>query len=275
MASVARRLSWLCPPLMLAAAAASLLAWGFGVWAAAVAALLLACPVYLLWGTYLAHRASRGLAEPAPTTRSVLMDGMAPLYDALCRLVGLGPAFRHRTLSYAALRPGERVLDVGCGTGVLTRLAADVVGPQGEVVGIDPGPAMIVEARRNARAAGNRAQFRLAAIERLPFADRHFDVTLSSFMLHHLPPEVKAQGLREVYRVLKPGGRIVAVDVDRPANRLWWLALWPARWLPTVIPNLRGEIPAYLRAAGFEAVRVMGRSRGLVTFWGARRLERV
>ncbi len=275
MASVARRLSWLCPPLMIAAAAAVMLAWGFSVWTAALAALLLACPVYLLWGMYFAQRASGGLAEPAPETRGVLMDGMVPLYDALCRLVGLGPAFRRRTLSYAALRSGERVLDVGCGTGVLTRLAADGVGPQGEAVGIDPGPAMIAEARRNARAAGGRAQFRLAAIERLPFEDRRFDVTLSSFMLHHLPPDVKAQGLREVYRVLKPGGRLVAVDVDRPANRWWWLVLWPARWLPTVVPNLRGEVPAYLRAAGFEAVNVMGRSRGLFTFWSAHRPEHV
>ncbi|MBI3067327.1 MAG: methyltransferase domain-containing protein [Betaproteobacteria bacterium] len=157
------------------------------------------------------------------------MEWLAPVYDRYCKVIGLGERFRTDTLRHAQLKPGDRVLDVGCGTGVLTRLAQDAVSPQGTAIGIDPGPAMIAQARDNARAAGNRAEFRLAAVERLPFPDASFDVVLSSLMFHHLPPETKREGLREVLRVLIPGGRLVLVDVGKPGHFLWWLVVWPFR----------------------------------------------
>lgn len=207
--------------------------------------------------------------ETPPQTRGMLLDWLAPVYDRYCNAIGLGARFRIETLRHARLKPGDRVLDVGCGTGVLTRLAQDAVGPQGTVVGIDPGPVMIAEARNNARASGSRAEFRLAAIEQLPLSDASFDVVLSSLMLHHLPPETKRQGLREVRRVLKPGGRLVAVDVDRPGNLLWWLVIWPFLQMQMTAPNLRGEIPAYLAEAGFEAVERRGRRMALISFWTA------
>lgn len=207
--------------------------------------------------------------ETVPETRGMVMNWQAPFYDWMCRLVGLGQNFRHETLRHAALRPGERVLDVGCGTGVLTRLAAEAVGPSGHVVGIDPSPGMIGVARRNTVQANSRAEFKLAAIERLPFEEGSFDVVLSSCMLHHLPAEPKQAGLREVCRVLKPGGRLMAVDIDRPANPLWWMVIWPLLRMPMAAINLRGEIPAYLRNAGFDPVQVKGRWARWLTFWVA------
>lgn len=209
--------------------------------------------------------------EPVLPTRGAVMNRMAPFYDLGCRLVGLGRAFRARTLAYAALKPGERALDVGCGTGVLTRLAAQAVGPAGEVVGLDPSARMIAVARRNAARENSRAVFRPGAIERLPFADAHFDAVLSSLMLHHLPPDLKRDGLREVYRVLRPGGRLLAVDLDRPGQPLWWLLFWPGLLAPMIAENLRGAIPAYLNAAGFESVCTLGCRFGLLTFWEARK----
>jgi demethylmenaquinone methyltransferase/2-methoxy-6-polyprenyl-1,4-benzoquinol methylase/phosphoethanolamine N-methyltransferase len=195
------------------------------------------------------------------------MRWQAPCYDLGCALVGLGRRFRTETLRYAVLQPGERVLDVGCGTGVLTRLAARAVGPTGPVIGLDPAPRMIMVARRNAARAGSRAEFRLGVIELLPFESESFDVVLSSLMLHHLPPELKQAGLHEVYRVLKPGGRLVVVDIDRPTNLFWRLLLWPWRLLPMIAVNLRGEIPDYLRASGFEPVEPVGRWFNVLTFW--------
>jgi ubiquinone/menaquinone biosynthesis C-methylase UbiE len=209
--------------------------------------------------------------EEAPRTRGAVMNRMAPFYDFGCRLIGFGPAFRARTLAYAALAPGERVLDVGCGTGVLTRLAAQAVGPAGEVVGLDPSARMIAVARRNAAREGAHVVFRIGVIERLPFPDTSFDAVLSSLMFHHLPPDLKRDGLREVYRVLRPGGRLLAVDLDRPGNRLWWALFWPWRFVPMIAENLRGAIPARLNAAGFEPVRVAGHWFRLLTFWEARR----
>ena len=209
--------------------------------------------------------------EPVPETRSVVMNWQAPFYDWGCRAIGLGRNFRDETLRPAALKPGERVLDVGCGTGVLTRLAAATVGPSGHVVGIDPSPGMIGVARVNAAQTNSRAEFKLAVIERLPFEDGSFDVVLSSCMLHHLPAELKHEGLREVRRMLKPGGRFVAVDIDRPANPLWWLVIWPLLMMPMAAINLRGEIPDYLRDAGFDPVQVKGHWARWLTFWVAAR----
>lgn len=205
--------------------------------------------------------------EPVPQTHGLVMKWQAPFYDWGCRAIGLGRNFRNETLRHAALWPSERVLDVGCGTGVLTRLAAEAVGHSGHVVGIDPSPGMLGVARRNAVQTNSRAEFKFAAIEHLPFEDGSFDVVLSSCMLHHLPAELKREGLREVRRVLKPGGRFVVVDIDRPANPLWWLVIWPLLMMPTAAINLRGEIFDYLRSAGFEPVQVKGRWARWLTFW--------
>lgn len=199
----------------------------------------------------------------------MLLEWLAPVYDRYCKVIGLGERFRTDTLRHAQLKPGDRVLDVGCGTGVLTRLAQDAVSPQGTAIGIDPGPAMIAQARDNARAAGNRAEFRLAAVERLPFPDASFDVVLSSLMFHHLPPETKREGLREVLRVLIPGGRLVLVDVGKPGHFLWWLVVWPFLLMPMTAPNLRGEVPIYLSAAGFAPVETNGMRWRIITFWTA------
>lgn len=207
--------------------------------------------------------------EQVPKTRGAVMNWQAPFYDPGCVLVGLGRKFRAETLRHAALQAGERVLDVGCGTGVLTRLAAEAVGSAGSALGIDPAPGMIALARKNAARSGKRAEFRVSVIEHLPFENGRFDVVLSSLMLHHLPPELKQEGLREVYRVLKPGGRLVAVDLDRPAHPLWWLLLWPWLFAPMLAEHLRGAIPDYLEKAGFELVTPCGRWMGLFSFWRA------
>ncbi|MBI2308529.1 MAG: methyltransferase domain-containing protein [Rhodocyclales bacterium] len=188
----------------------------------------------------------------------------APVYDWYCPKLGLGPAFRAKTIALGELKPGMQVLEVGCGTGVLTRLAAAAVGPDGRAVGIDPAPEMIAVARQKAVAG---AQFRLGVIEALPFADASFDVVFASAMLHHLPPATKDAGLKEVFRVLRPGGRLVVVDLDRPANPLWWLLFFPLLAWPMTAGNLRGEIPDFLARAGFAPVARHGRWLGLLSFW--------
>lgn len=135
-------------------------------------------------------------------------------YDLMVWLFTFGRerAFREKILSHARLQPGEVVLDVGCGTGTLAILAERQVGPTGAVHGIDASPEMISRAAWKAKRQGVPVRFQVAAAQALPFADAHLDVVLTTLMLHHLPRPSRQQLAREICRVLRPGGRVLAVD---------------------------------------------------------------
>jgi len=183
----------------------------------------------------------------------------ARFYDLGTTLMGGRIRALHRRLiERAAIAPGERVLDVGCGPGRLTLAAARAAGP-GAAVGIDPSPEMIALARGKAARAGIPATFRVAGIEAIPAPDAHFDVVLASLMLHHLPDELQRRGLAEVFRVLAPNGRFVALDFSAmPGHGIGHLL--------SVLGLRRGSAHAeHLRAfandAGFASVEVTPESR--------------
>ncbi|MCB0210329.1 MAG: methyltransferase domain-containing protein [Anaerolineae bacterium] len=139
----------------------------------------------------------------------------ASLYDWVAHLLlGDERAFRQTTVALAQVKPGDTVLDVGCGTGSLALVAQEQVGPTGSVYGIDASPEMIAIAQQKATQTESNVTFQVDVIERLSFPDNQFDVVLSSLMMHHLPDDLKSQGLTEIYRVLKPGGRVLVVDVE-------------------------------------------------------------
>lgn len=140
-------------------------------------------------------------------------------YDLLVWLLLLGRerAFRDRLAALASLAPGQSVLDVGCGTGSLAIAAKRSVGPAGRVVGVDASPVMIARAARKARRAGLEVTLTTAVAQRLPGPDAQFDRVLNTLMLHHLSAEGRQQCALEMRRVLKPGGRVLAVDFGKPA----------------------------------------------------------
>ena len=152
----------------------------------------------------------------APGTKGRVLHSAAG-YDLLAWLLLLGRerAFREQLVRQARLEPGHSVLDIGCGTGSLAIAAKRRVGAQGMVHGIDASPEMIARARRKASKAGVDVAFTSGVVEALPFPDGHFDAVLSTLMLHHLPRAAREQCVREVRRVLKPGGRVLAVDFGR------------------------------------------------------------
>ncbi|MEV0902533.1 methyltransferase domain-containing protein [Actinoplanes sp. NPDC049802] len=165
---------------------------------------------------------------------------LLPLYDPLSRLAGAG-RLHERLLEQAGLRAGQRVLEIGCGTGNL--LAAQARrGPRVVAVGIDPDPAALRRARRKAGRAGAVIEFRQAYAGDLPFAGGGFDVVLSSLMLHHLDEAGRDRALREVVRVLRPGGRLHVADLDGHGR---WGALAPGAFT----------------GAGLVEVAVTGRGR--------------
>ena len=154
-----------------------------------------------------------------PSTAGRLIH-WAFFYDLLLWCVSFGgeEKFRGKALDLAGLRPGESVLDVGCGTGTLAIAAKRRVGPRGTVCGIDAAPEMIARAEKKARKAGAEVRFKNTLAEALPFSTAQFDVVLSTVMLHHLPKKVRQQCVQEIRRVLKPGGRLLAIDFANTAG---------------------------------------------------------
>jgi ubiquinone/menaquinone biosynthesis C-methylase UbiE len=154
-----------------------------------------------------------------------LVLNWAARYDLLAWLLthGRERELRERILSFAGLTRGETVLDIGCGTGTLAIAATRHVGPNGSVTGIDASPAMVARATRKATKVKAPATFQVAVAESLPFPDGRFDVVLSTLMLHHLPRSTGQQCAREIKRVLKTTGRVLAVDFG-PAKQRGLLA---------------------------------------------------
>jgi len=126
--------------------------------------------------------------------------------EAITSYCGVGNPF-----TLGPIQKGEAVLDIGCGVGADTLIAADMVGPEGKVVGIDMIPAMLKRAKENLqRTDFKNVTFMEASAEKLPFPNEDFDVVISNGVFNLIPGKVKA--LSEVYRVLKPGGRMMIAD---------------------------------------------------------------
>ena len=158
--------------------------------------------------------------QNAPGTHGLVLH-WAARYDLLAWLLthGRERELREAIIRLAGLESGHDVLDIGCGTGTLAIAATRHVGTTGGAMGIDASPAMIARANRKAEKAGARASFQVALAENLPLPDRRFDIVFSTLMLHHLPRKTRQQCAREIERVLRVGGRVVAVDFGRAKRR--------------------------------------------------------
>jgi ubiquinone/menaquinone biosynthesis C-methylase UbiE len=143
---------------------------------------------------------------------------MARYYDLVMAFLTLGreKKLRRVTLDLAQLKTGDKVLEIGCGTGTLTLAAKARVGASGEATGIDIAPEMIAVAGRKAARKGADISFQLGNIENIPFPDHRFDVVICSFMIFHMPDAVRRKGLKEIYRVLKSGGQLFVIDMALP-----------------------------------------------------------
>jgi SAM-dependent methyltransferase len=142
------------------------------------------------------------------------VDWLLPLYDPFTRLLGL-ERVRREFLREADLRPGQRILDIGCGTGSLAILTKRLF-PEVEIVGLDPDPKALTRAAAKARRAGVEVTFEHGFSDVLNHPDASFDRVFSSFMFHHLGRREKEGTLRAIGRVLKPWGSLHLVDFGGP-----------------------------------------------------------
>lgn len=146
----------------------------------------------------------------------------ARAYDVLVWLLlhGKERKFRERLLDLAHVTNGQSVLDIGCGTGSLAIAASRRVGADGVAHGIDGAQEMIERARQKAAKAGVTAAFTHAVVEEIPFSDGYFDTVIASLMFHHIRRAVREQCAREMYRVLKPGGKALVVEFGRDGKSM-------------------------------------------------------
>lgn len=165
-----------------------------------------------------------------------LFDRSARHYDWINGLMSFGSGRRYRRLALlrAGLKPGMQVLDVGCGTGVIAALAADIVGAQGQVSALDPSAGMLAETAQRASTAAGSINVVQGLGESLPFADARFDFVVMGYALRHVAD--LHQAFTEYRRVLKPGGRLLLLEISRPESRLGYVVL--KGYLKHVIPTL-------------------------------------
>ncbi|MEZ4483441.1 MAG: methyltransferase domain-containing protein [Syntrophotaleaceae bacterium] len=210
--------------------------------------------------------------NPASQTSGRTLDHAAPVYDLLAPLMtfGLERGYRRRARALLQLQGNEQVLDVGCGTGTLSREIARDLNPQhSKVVGVDAAAAMIDVARRKGAALTN-LQFDAALAEQLPYAENSFDCAVSTFFFHHIEFTLKQRALAELQRTVKPGGRIVIVDVDVPSNPFGALCAWSGYWLfrqEEIRENIRGRLRQAIHAAGFSSVNLISRHSGYISIF--------
>src|SRR5215469_3349275 len=183
------------------------------------------------------------------------LDLLLPLYDPMVKLLGADRA-RKKLFYQASVQPQHRVLDIGCGTGTFA-VAMKRWLPSVQVVGLDPDPKALVRSRRKAERAGVSIRFDQGFANALPYSDSSFDRVFSSLMFHHLPQDGKLATMREVRRVLKPGGSLHLLDFEQEGPRSHNPL---ARWLHSserMQGNTREQILGWMREAGLAEPRVV------------------
>jgi ubiquinone/menaquinone biosynthesis C-methylase UbiE len=204
------------------------------------------------------------MARYVPALR---FDFLTRFYDPVVRLTTREAEFRKRLLDQASVTGGMDVLDLGCGTGTLGLMVATRE-PGAFVTGLDGDPAMLEQARAQATAVGTDVVFDEGFSFDLPYDDASFDRVVSSLFLHHLTADDKRRTLREVGRVLRPGGEFHVADWGRPRGPLMMVAAQGIRLLDgddVTRDNLGGRLPAMFREAGLKRVVERG---GLSTAFG-------
>jgi ubiquinone/menaquinone biosynthesis C-methylase UbiE len=201
---------------------------------------------------------------------------LTPAFDAVVRATARETAMKERLLEQADIGPGDTVLDLGAGTGTLA-IRIKQRCPTARVVGLDADRDILAIARSKAAAAHCDVELVEALSTEMPFPARSFDFVVSTLFFHHLTTDVKRATLREVHRVLKPGGGVHVGDWGRPGDPVMaalFLTVRAFDGFGVTADNARGRLPALFAETGLEEVRERRRLRtalGTVALYSARK----
>jgi ubiquinone/menaquinone biosynthesis C-methylase UbiE len=199
-------------------------------------------------------------------------------YDPVVALTTREREFKQRLIDQLGPAPGQRILDLGCGTGTLALLVKERQ-PEAAVAGLDADPEMLWRAGEKAAAAGVEVELSEGRSDAMPYGDGSFDAVVSTLFFHHLSRPVRDATAAEIVRVLAPGSELHVADWGKPADPLMGLAGLAIRMLDGFEPtadNFAGRLPAIFAAAGLTEVRTRDRMRtafGTLAFHSARKAE--
>ncbi|HUN08225.1 MAG TPA: class I SAM-dependent methyltransferase [Aggregatilineales bacterium] len=183
-------------------------------------------------------------------------DWLTSLYDPILKLTLREAEFKNHLVKTASLQPGQRVLDLGCGTATLTLLIKQAQA-NAEVVGIDGDEKILAIARLKAKQTGIDINLDYGFVHDLPYAESSFDHVFSSLLFHHLSRENKLRTLNEVFRILRPGGQFHLADWGKavnPAMRTLFFLVQILDGFSTTSDNVNGLLPSFLEQSGMEEV---------------------
>jgi len=202
--------------------------------------------------------------------RGRVIDSWANIYDIVNYFVfmifGGGGNLRNEIAGMAKLREAKSVLDIGCGTGNLSLEIVKRLPSGGHVIGIDAGEKMVTLAKNKLHNAQSPIQFLRVSAENISFKDEVFNCVFNVFLLHHLPMELKIAAFNEMYRVLRKGGELVTVDVDKPSTLLGKLIGLSRYHVKEIRDNMKAPLDSLLAEAGFENIRILKKKWGIFSY---------
>ena len=176
---------------------------------------------------------------------------LTPFYDFIQKYIVRDVRYKSLLIAQADIQPGQRVLDLGCGTGTLA-IMANQAQTDAEVSGLDADPDMLNVAKYKSTQMKAPVKFDVGFTNQLPYPDASFDRVLSSIMIHHLKTPDKWQTAHEVYRVLKPGGQLHIIDFGKPVT-------WYGKILGPLLhrfeeanDNIDGKLPEIFGSPGLK-----------------------
>lgn len=183
---------------------------------------------------------------------------LTPLYDPLLKWGMHEEKFKRYLVGNAGLKPGQQVLDLGCGTGTLTIMLKQFQ-PGADITGLDGDSHILEIARQKSRTAGMDIHWQQGMAYDLPYPTAYFDRVISCLMVHHLTAPNKVKAFQEVRRVLKPGGEFHILDFSKPRDPFMGLISFFIARIEEAGDNIRGLIPPMLQESGFKGVDTRAR----------------
>jgi len=187
-------------------------------------------------------------------------DKLSDMYDLAIKLTMPEKQFRKKLVDHLSPQAGERILEFGFGTGA-NLLIASQHSPDSEFSGLDIDPKIHQLAQKKLTINNIKANLELYNGEIFPFESNSFDKVYSCLVFHHLDKEAKTHSLKEIFRVLKPGGTLIIGDWGKAKSRLMRIMFYTVQLLDgfkTTTDNVKGLLPEYIKKAGFSEAKETG-----------------